>query len=67
MSGPRPPSPTLQRLTEHNQKALAYYQEACRILALPFEQRKAAIGDDDRLAEEVMRIHKWRKDNAKFT
>lgn len=61
---PRKPTPRLQAMTEHNRLALPYYLEACRILALPFDQRRAAIGDDDRLAGEVMRIYEQRKQNA---
>lgn len=57
----RQPSPRLQQLTEFNRLALPYYLEACRILALPFDQRRAAIGDDERLAEEVRRVHELRK------
>lgn len=59
----RKPSPALQQLTEFNQHALRYYKEACRILALPFSERKAAIGDDDRLAAEVRRVHELRREN----
>ncbi len=55
------PSKTLQNLTNFNRLALPYYREACRILALPFDQRRAAIGDDERLAEEVRRVHELRK------
>lgn len=54
----------IKEITDFNQKALAYYREACRILAMPFGQRKAAIGDDERLKAEVKRIHIWRKENA---
>lgn len=61
MRGARPPSPHLQQLTDFNRDALPYYREACRILALPFDQRKAAIGDDERLAAEVRRVYEYRR------
>lgn len=60
----RPPSPYLQELTEFNRLAHRYYKRACEILAMPREKRKAAIGDDERLAAEVVRIFEWRKENA---
>lgn len=63
----RPPSPHLQQLTDFNRDALPYYREACRILALPFDQRKAAIGGDERLAEEVRRVHELRKKDGNKT
>ncbi|HBA33914.1 MAG TPA: hypothetical protein DCZ12_07270 [Gammaproteobacteria bacterium] len=56
----RAPGPYLQELTEFNRLALPYYKEACRIMALPFDQRRTAIGDDDRLAAEVRRVHELR-------
>lgn len=59
--GPVEPSPALQQLTEFNREALRYYTEACRILALPFDQRREAIGEDERLAEEVTRVHEYRR------
>lgn len=57
----KPPSPHLQQLTDFNRLALPYYLEACRILALPFDQRKAAIGDDERLSAEVRRVYEYRR------
>lgn len=60
----RKPSQYLIELTNFNRLALPYYLEACRILALPFNQRRAAIGDDDRLAEEVRRLHELRRNNG---
>lgn len=60
----RPPSPYLQELTEYNRLALRYYHRAREILAMPRDERKAAIGDDERLAAEVTRIYQWRKENA---
>lgn len=57
------PSPHLAELTAFNQDALAYYRRACAILAMPHAQRKAAIGDDERLKAEVKRIYYWRKEN----
>ena len=56
-----------QKLTEHNRLALPYYKRACEILAMPFDERRAAIGDDERLAAEVKRIYKWRKENGRFS
>ena len=64
MTAPRPPSLYLQELTEYNRLALRYYKRACEILAMPREKRKAAIGDDERLAAEVTRIYQWRKENG---
>lgn len=51
-------------LTQHNHRALAIYTEACRVLDLPRAVRKTIIDDhqdSERLAQEVVRVWKWRK------
>ena len=50
--------------TEHNLDALRIYREACRILRLPQDMRRAEIERSpyrDRLADEVIRVDRYRK------
>lgn len=54
--------------TAFNRDALPIYHEACRILELPFSDRKMAIESHhqaDRLAAEVIRIYQYRKKDRK--
>ena len=52
--------------TENNRDALRIYREACRILRLPKDMRRAEMERSpyrDRLADEVIRLDRYRKKN----
>lgn len=52
--------------TQYNQDALRIYREACRILRLPRDMRRVEIERSpyrDRLADEVIRLDRYRKKN----
>lgn len=56
-------SPAAKERTEYNRHALPIYHEAVRILELPFSIRRGEIEKyrfSERLAAEVMRLHKLR-------
>ena len=56
----------IHQKTEYNREALRIYREACRILMFPSHDRWAEMERSpyrDRLADEVIRLDRYRKKN----